>query len=335
MDHLKATMARNIEDNISYPNLEFVLLNYNSSDDIDRWVLDNLSQYLDSAILKYYKTTASEHFKRSHSRNMAFKLASGDILCNVDADNFLGSEFAFFINETFQSNENIFMVPVFTKRDFMGRVCIRKEDFESMNGFDESMQGYGFEDLELYGRLKAEGFVQFEYDDPSYLNFISHSHIDRFNNDYIGKNLDSILISYIHPNETKAVYLFKDSNYEEVHLLDDESVDSDGLIEFKSAPTFGKWVVDGKGIHLENKKEGKRILGFCEHVAVFHCDQDRQIYYMVDDQALNHSLILIKTEVENRKKYERHKKGEKLDIQINPQGFGLGDANRIHSRKIY
>ena len=38
-DDLKQTYLQNIEDNKEYPNVEFVLLNYNSKDDIDQLVM--------------------------------------------------------------------------------------------------------------------------------------------------------------------------------------------------------------------------------------------------------------------------------------------------------
>ena len=84
--HLKQTLPRSIKDNMDYPNVEFVLLDYNSEDGLENWVNTEMSDYIDSGVLVYYKTEEPEHFHRSHSRNVMFKLASGDILINLDAD---------------------------------------------------------------------------------------------------------------------------------------------------------------------------------------------------------------------------------------------------------
>src|ERR1700748_3109986 len=85
--HLSETLPRNIRENMDYPNVEFVVLNYNSRDDMDNWIKYNMMDYIRSGILKYYKTTEPAYFDRSHSKNMALRLATGDILCMVDADN--------------------------------------------------------------------------------------------------------------------------------------------------------------------------------------------------------------------------------------------------------
>jgi hypothetical protein len=38
LSHLKKLYAKNIENNRDYPNVEFVLLDYNSSDELEEWV---------------------------------------------------------------------------------------------------------------------------------------------------------------------------------------------------------------------------------------------------------------------------------------------------------
>src|SRR6187402_102950 len=87
IEHLKQTLPKNIEDNIAYGNLEFLLLDYNSKDGLEEWVESEMKEYIDKGILHYYKTTEPEYFHRSHSRNMIIKKATGDIVCNIDADN--------------------------------------------------------------------------------------------------------------------------------------------------------------------------------------------------------------------------------------------------------
>ncbi|WP_315823425.1 glycosyltransferase [Paraflavitalea speifideaquila] len=132
--HLKETLLRNIQDNIDYPQLEFVLLNYGSKDDMHEWVIGQMGEYLESGILKYYKADFPEVFKMSHSKNMAFKLATGDILCGLDADNYTGPGFAHYINKLFVKDNNIFLAPPWIgpgKKwwDVQGRLCLWKKTF--------------------------------------------------------------------------------------------------------------------------------------------------------------------------------------------------------------
>lgn len=53
--HLKKTLLKNIKNNITYPHLEFVLLDYNSQDGLEEWVVENCKEYLENGILKYHR----------------------------------------------------------------------------------------------------------------------------------------------------------------------------------------------------------------------------------------------------------------------------------------
>src|SRR5882757_4285785 len=101
LHHIRETLPVNIIENIRYPNIEFVLLDYNSSDGLEDWVRLNMMTYIDSGILKYYRTAEPAYFQLSHSRNMVTCLSSGDILCMIDGDNYAGVDYAHWINSIF------------------------------------------------------------------------------------------------------------------------------------------------------------------------------------------------------------------------------------------
>ena len=88
LHHVEKTLIKNIKDNSEYPHLHFILLDYNSKDNLESWIKDQMGSYLQSGLLSYYKTTDPVFFHRSHARNMAFRLAEDGIICNIDADNF-------------------------------------------------------------------------------------------------------------------------------------------------------------------------------------------------------------------------------------------------------
>jgi hypothetical protein len=155
---LKTTYIKNIEENIAtYPNCEFVLLNYNSSDDMDEWVKNNLMKYIDAGILNYYKTTEPKFYNMSHSRNVAFKLAQGDIVNNVDADNFTGEKFAYLVNmlAELQDSKAVFAKG---KRMMHGRIGLYKKEFLELGGYDEDLVGYGFDDHSVMYRAMMSGY---------------------------------------------------------------------------------------------------------------------------------------------------------------------------------
>ena len=57
LHHLRRTLPQNIADNRDYPNLEFILLDYNSTDGLGEWVKHELSEEIANGQLNYYFTS--------------------------------------------------------------------------------------------------------------------------------------------------------------------------------------------------------------------------------------------------------------------------------------
>src|SRR5690242_208595 len=79
---LVKTLPENIKDNENYDNLEFIILDYNSEDGMEQWMRENMSDYILKGRVIYYRTPDPKSWSPSHSKNLAFKLANGHILCN-------------------------------------------------------------------------------------------------------------------------------------------------------------------------------------------------------------------------------------------------------------
>jgi len=216
--HYKATILKNIADNIHDPNVEFILLDYNSEDDLEEWVRHNLTEHIESGIFTYYKTNEPEYFHRSHSRNMAFRLAKGDILCNVDADNFTGYSFTNYLRECFMKSENIFVCAggkfdSIACSDIGGRIGMSQEAFLKVGGYDENMSNYGFEDFDLIGRLEMSGIEKILIKNNGFLEAIKHSEKNRIHEEFPYKNLKNVFLHYIDPTRSKILYIFKDNTF--------------------------------------------------------------------------------------------------------------------------
>jgi hypothetical protein len=93
----------------------------------------------------------------AHSRNVAFLGATGQIVSNLDADNFTGHGFASYLNRlaNLRSRRAIFAKG---KRRNHGRVGMFKDEFIALGGYDEDLQGYGGDDHSLILRAMASGF---------------------------------------------------------------------------------------------------------------------------------------------------------------------------------
>ena len=138
LHQLSATLIQNIVDNDDYAELEFIVLDYNSQDGMAEWIKENVGEFINSGRLHYYRTNEPLSFSHSHSKNLAFNLANGDVICTINADHFTGKGFADHINKKFNENDNCVLTPVDyhkTKenynppKDVLGMVCVKKNDF--------------------------------------------------------------------------------------------------------------------------------------------------------------------------------------------------------------
>ncbi|MGH7249638.1 MAG: glycosyltransferase family 2 protein, partial [Minisyncoccia bacterium] len=154
---LKETLLQNIRDNEEYPHLEFVVLNYNSKDDMHSFMTSkDMRSYIKSGRVKYMRTRLPEYYSSAHSHNIAFKHASGAIVASVDADNYTGKNFAAYLNRL----ANICPRQAFFVRGKMrihGRIGMYKAEFEELGGYDEDLRGYGFDDHSLMLRAMNAG----------------------------------------------------------------------------------------------------------------------------------------------------------------------------------
>lgn len=224
LSHIQETLERNIEDNNLPERVQFVLLDYNSTDGLEEWA-KMLQNHIDTGILHYYRTDAPVHYHRSHSRNMAFRLANAEVICNLDADNYLGRGFAeYILNEYDKSvDKRIFITSSLNSRDAFGRVCLRTQDFYSVRGYNELLDGYGVEDLDLFDRLYQSGLQQETFSNKAFYRAIHHPFIERIVNEKRYLQFDSIYLAYETPYKVSFFILYTDGLYESGSLIDNKS----------------------------------------------------------------------------------------------------------------
>jgi glycosyltransferase involved in cell wall biosynthesis len=272
--HIMQTLPQNIANNCQYPDVEFVLLDYGSTDGLEQWVEQEMKQYIESGILIYYRTYAPDNFMRSHSRNMAFRLADGDLLCNVDADNFTGKDFAQYLNDVFTADQNIFVSVdssglIGRTGDIYGRFCCRKEDFVAVGGLDEDFIRYGWEDIDLYNRLKMYRLSEQFIDNPQFMQAITHLDLERYENDDFYKHFESYFIRQVSPIESEVICLYRNGTYERGTLMPSRETNTFYKTSIKEQTWItGKWEMqDGKILVLASET----------HKETFSYDSRRQI----------------------------------------------------------
>lgn len=191
MDRLgdvRQTLKRNIDDNVSHggvgcASFDWLLLDYNSADGLAKWVEKEMKEYIDLGLLVFYRTEDPKSYSMAHSRNVCFRLARGEVVNSVDADNLVGKGFVEKIN--LLANERP-EKSVFAKgrRMLRGRLGFYKSEFmEQLGGYDEELGGYGHEDHDLLYRAFALGFRMMWFGGQHYATVNPHKHdVSNFDN---------------------------------------------------------------------------------------------------------------------------------------------------------
>ncbi|WP_295715630.1 glycosyltransferase family A protein [Mucilaginibacter sp.] len=261
LHHIQKTLLQNIKDNEAYSPTEFILLNYNSGDGLDEYIQAHFKKEIERKKLIYYKNPAPKYFHRSHSRNIAFRLAKGEIVCNLDADNYTGKGFSAYINEEFNRQENIFLSSSLHP-DVTGRVIMRRGDFLSLGGYDEKMADYGFEDYDLISRMERKGLTNIHIKENKYLNAISHSKSERVANEFLRNQLEHCYLSQLTPSSSTVLFLLNNGNFIKANLINSNGINSSFIFKPFRNPMVtrennelleGEWIHTGKEINLYHK----------------------------------------------------------------------------------
>lgn len=329
LHHLQQTLEKNIQDNYLPEDVEFILMDYNSGDGLEHWIRQDMKQHIDTGILVYSKTVEPAYYLRSHSRNMAFRLANAELLCNLDADNFLGEGFALFMIREFARQEGVFYTSNGSSHDVFGRMCVRQTDFLSIKGYNESLQGYGYEDRDLFDRLEKGGLIRKHFHHPEFYRCVLHSKAERVVNEYMIKNIVRIYITYANPYSSGILLLYRDYTFQYCELIDsphlyqlplselpDNYVEEQNKITLQKDCIQGHWQETNNEIALNQK--GIRSVFPKNKPEIYY---QNRIYYQISDKDLEIELIYLLTDVQNR--YLSQKQLRENQV-INPDGFGRG-----------
>lgn len=159
LHHLWLTLSSNLHHN-QYSDVEFVVLDYGSQDGAAEWVQQAFPDELKSGLLQFYRLPWPAKFHAAHAKNCAHRLAHGEIVANVDADTFVLPEYGQMLREHLEAGSKNcvrLLPPDRSQFSLCGRIAIRREDFIRLGGYNESLQGYGFEDTNLHERAQRLG----------------------------------------------------------------------------------------------------------------------------------------------------------------------------------
>ena len=318
---LKQTLPKNIEDNLSYGNLEFVVLNYNSTDGMHEWIMGEMAHYIDLGILKYIRTLEPQYFLWSHSKNVVTKQAKNDIICNVDADNFIGKGFAEYINIQFQGENNVYLAvdKQRTMKDCYGRICLTRSDFNRLRGYDESMDVYGFEDFDLTNRLEMLGRKKKLIEKRKFLTAVTHDDDERLKNQNQNNTVKKIYLRHKTPSISELLYVLNSNEIHQCKLVENRTYGSKSIENlFIDRDTF-----DYEYRILDNSW----TLGYYTQSGNILFENSKALnlasnpnYLEIQDAKLYASLVMFHSEIKNRIKMKKNK--ELKQPVVNNNSFG-------------
>ncbi|MFA6245623.1 MAG: glycosyltransferase family A protein [Mucilaginibacter sp.] len=338
LHHLKETFIRNIEDNMDYDNVEHILLDYNSGDGMEKWVREHCTGYIEDKKVVYYRTITPQSFHRSHSKNMLIRLAGGDIICFIDADNFTGKGYATYMNTLLSNNPDAFITTIGKRvsnnpTDVLGRVCCKKSDLLKAEGYDESMADYGMEDVDLANRLALLGRRRILLKDPKYLKAISHPNEERTVN-HINNVPFSLYVHYITPSESELLYLFDNHTFSIGTVTDKATLHAGkklNMLKKRSCElkdrtwVNGDWQLSGNMIDFTDEVSKK----FTGNVTYENSDlktirvHDQCFYLVTNPQIISsvqHSYSIL------RNRYKAGQNQLQKTIAVNEGNFGQGEV---------
>ena len=156
----------------------------------DPWVAD--SRVVDSRVadhrVRVVRVSGQAHWHASKCHNLEVRLATGDLVLRIDADDLLSE--SFFRLHTLRESEFwcVDQSVRFRSDDEMhlsGVIYARKSDFLRVGGYSERLVTYGHEDDDLVDRLRALG-LQSRYLNLDSMRHIPHSDGDRVVNQDLG-----------------------------------------------------------------------------------------------------------------------------------------------------
>jgi len=166
-EHVKQTLLKNLEDN-QQDFVRFLLLNYNSQDDLDEWAREHLGRFIASGRVLYLHEKTADHFKHAHARNVAVRACTSEVICNVDADNFTGPDFGRWLRQVYLDNKSTAFTAYGRDRgapcgDLFGRISFRVRELIAIGGYSEDLDMWGVEDWDIIRRAERVGLKKVTY----------------------------------------------------------------------------------------------------------------------------------------------------------------------------
>lgn len=143
-------------------HIEHIVLDYGSTEEVKRSDLP-----LDTRIKLCRARNDTGRWWLTHSYNLAFALASGDFILKLDADIILEENYLDLLLKTIAETRAHMLCNRLTLQDWglpnnsfttNGLFICKRKSLEEIRGFNPYIQGWGWDEIDLYGRFFLAGY---------------------------------------------------------------------------------------------------------------------------------------------------------------------------------
>lgn len=155
---LKQVFAANAAVIAEHPDVEWVIWNHSSRDDLDAFMRDKLPKV--SHRVRYASDGCRRPWHASVAKNIAHRIARGRYLMNLDCDNRIADAVEVIRAARLRRTR---LVHLWSGRRYdgtYGRIAVERKLFRRLGGYDEALLPMGHQDADLISRAVASGWGQ-------------------------------------------------------------------------------------------------------------------------------------------------------------------------------
>jgi glycosyltransferase involved in cell wall biosynthesis len=146
-----------------YPNIELVIVNYNSPDGLSGWLSQNFADQLSSGKLVEVTVPKVHYFNHPHSRNVGLRAAHGEWVFFIDADCKPAPTLISHLLRRIDNLSDVFATIGTPAFGAVGSIFAKRQDLIDLGGYMEDLSGWGYEDGDLKDRLFLAGKEMFSF----------------------------------------------------------------------------------------------------------------------------------------------------------------------------
>lgn len=152
-------LKKTLQHNLGYIHADnqICIGDLGSTDGLREWIFENFARQLASDRLLYFQASEELFWSSPIAKNLAHRIAGGEYLFNLDADNFLTRDDLESISRTFDMGKPCHQWSGTWGDGSYGRIGLPRSTFMTLGGYDDGLLPMGGQDRDIIERLKIFG----------------------------------------------------------------------------------------------------------------------------------------------------------------------------------